>query len=221
MQQAAREVGEVGDALALPTDVTKPDEVEKLVKETVDRYAKIAILINNAGGIGRAAAFEELSDEEWFAVLDLNLFSAVRLTRAVLPHMRQQGWGRIINIASESGIQPDPFMPHYNASKAALVNLTKSLSKAYGEEGILVNAVSPAFVMTPLVESMLADETERGESLPRRRRQHSLKRTVRTSSCAVRAPRGRRQLWWHFWPPREPRLLPDLIIGWMAARWRA
>jgi 3-oxoacyl-[acyl-carrier protein] reductase len=149
--QAAREVEKVGDALALPTDVTKPDEVEKLVKETVDHYTKIDILVNNTGGIGRAAAFGELSDEEWFAVFDLNLFSAVRLTRAVLPHMRQQGWGRIINIASESGIQPDPFMPHYNASKAALINLTKSLSKAYGEEGILVNAVSPAFVMTPLV----------------------------------------------------------------------
>ena len=161
LQQAASEVGEAGDALALPADVTKPSDAEKLVKETVDRYAKIDILVNNAGGVGRAAAFEELSDEEWFEVIDLNLFSVVRLTRAVLPHMRQQGWGRIINVASESGIQPDPFMPHYNASKAALINLTKSLSKAYGEQGILVNAVSPAFVMTPLVESMLADEAEK------------------------------------------------------------
>jgi 3-oxoacyl-[acyl-carrier protein] reductase len=72
--------------------------------------------------------------------------------------MRQQGWGRIINVASGPAIQPNPFMPRYNASKAALISLTKSLSKAYGEEGILVNAVSPAFVMTPLVESMLADK---------------------------------------------------------------
>lgn len=161
LRQAAGEVGEVGDALAVPADVTKPDEVEKLVGETVDRYGRIDVLVNNAGGIGRPASFEELSDEEWFEVLDLNLFSAVRLTRAVLPYMREQGWGRIINISSESGIQPDPFMPHYNASKAALINLTKSLSKAYGAEGILVNVVSPAFVMTPAVQGMLVDVAEK------------------------------------------------------------
>lgn len=161
LQEATHEVGEVGDALAVPTDVTKTDEVEKLVNETFDRYGRIDILVNNAGGIGRSAAFEELSDEEWFEVLDLNLISAVRLSRGVLPYMRESGWGRIINIASESGIQPDPFMPHYNASKAALINLTKSLSKAYGPEGILVNAVSPAFVMTPLVEGMLAENAQK------------------------------------------------------------
>jgi NAD(P)-dependent dehydrogenase (short-subunit alcohol dehydrogenase family) len=161
LQEAVREVRVVGNASAIAADVTKPDEVEKLVEETIARFGNVDILVNNAGGIGRPASFEELSDEEWFEVLDLNLLSAVRLTRAVLPYMREQGWGRIINIASESGIQPDPFMPHYNASKAALINLTKSLSKAYGEEGILINAVSPAFVMTPLVEGMLAEEAEK------------------------------------------------------------
>jgi NAD(P)-dependent dehydrogenase (short-subunit alcohol dehydrogenase family) len=166
LQDAANEVGEVGYASAVPADVTKAEEVERLVGETVDRHGGVDILVNNAGGIGRPAAFEELSDEEWYEVLDLNLLSAVRFTRAVLPQMRKQRWGRIINVASESGIQPDPFMPHYNASKAALINLTKSLSKAFGPEGILVNAVSPAFVMTPLVESMLADEAEqKGASL--------------------------------------------------------
>jgi len=161
LQDAASEVGEVGYASAVPTDVTKAEEVEKLVGETIDRHEGIDILVNNAGGVGRPATFEELSDEEWFEALDLNLLSAVRLTRAVLPYMRQRGWGRIINVASESGIQPDPFMPHYNASKAALINFTKSLSKAYGPEGILVNVVSPAFVMTPLVEGMLVDEAEK------------------------------------------------------------
>ena len=92
LQDAADEVGEVGYASAVPTDVTKAEEVERLVGETIDRHGGVDILVNNAGGIGRPAAFEELSDEEWFDVLDLNLLSAVRLTRAVLPHMRKQRW---------------------------------------------------------------------------------------------------------------------------------
>jgi NAD(P)-dependent dehydrogenase (short-subunit alcohol dehydrogenase family) len=90
----------------------------------------------------------------------LNVLSAVKATRAVLPHMQAAKWGRIVNIASESGIQPDAAMPHYNASKAALINLTKSLSKAYGKDGILVNAVSPAFIMTPLVAQMMEDQAK-------------------------------------------------------------
>ena len=77
------------------------------------------------------APFETLTDDDWLEVLNFNVLSAVRATRAVLPHMQKQKWGRIINISSESGTQPDAFMPHYNASKAALNNLTKSLSKAY------------------------------------------------------------------------------------------
>jgi 3-oxoacyl-[acyl-carrier protein] reductase len=162
LKETTREVRELGEALAVTADVTSPEDVEKVVEETVNNFESVDILVNNAGGVGNPAAFDELSDEEWLEVLDLNVLSAVRLSRAVLPHMREQGWGRIINIASESGVQPDPFMPHYNASKAALINLTKSLSKAYGQEGILVNAVSPAFVMTPLVEGMLAEAAEEG-----------------------------------------------------------
>ncbi|MGB6594303.1 MAG: SDR family oxidoreductase, partial [Candidatus Nitrosopolaris sp.] len=99
-------------------------------------------------------------DDDWANLFNVNLFSAVRITRAVLPAMRKQHWGRIINIASESGIQPDPDMPHYNASKAAMINLTKSLSKAYAKDGILVNTVSPAFIKTPLLEHMLADQAK-------------------------------------------------------------
>ncbi len=75
--------------------------------------------------------------------------STVRVTRAVLPFMKKQKWGRIINISSESGIQPDPVMQHYNASKAAIINLSKSLSKTYAHDGILINTVSPAFILTP------------------------------------------------------------------------
>jgi 3-oxoacyl-[acyl-carrier protein] reductase len=94
-------------------------------------------------------------------VIDLNVMSAVRMTRAALPYMRRQKFGRIVNIASESGIQPDPLMPHYNSAKAAVLNLTKSLSKAYGRENILINAVSPATIRTKLVEGLLEKEARK------------------------------------------------------------
>jgi NAD(P)-dependent dehydrogenase (short-subunit alcohol dehydrogenase family) len=164
LEEAAEDVrrtGRGGPVLAVAADVTKADEVERLIDETVARFGTVEVLVNNAGGTGRRSPFHELSDEEWFEVLDLNLISAVRLTLAVLPHMRRQRWGRIINVASESGTQPSALKPHYNASKAALINLTKSLSKTYGEYGILVNAVSPATTITPSVEDLIAEEAKR------------------------------------------------------------
>jgi 3-oxoacyl-[acyl-carrier protein] reductase len=165
LEEAADDVrqatGGVGDVRAVAADVTKADEVEGLIDETIARFGTVDILVNNAGGTGRRSPFHELSDEEWFEILDLNLISAVRLTRAVLPYMRSQRWGRIINVASESGSQPSVLKPHYNAAKAALINLTKSLSKTYGEYGILVNAVSPATTITPSVEDLIAEEARR------------------------------------------------------------
>lgn len=156
LRQAADEIRRTGaEVLAVAADVTDPAQVRRMTEETAGRFGTIHVLVNNAGGIGGFLSFEELGEEEWRDILELNLFSTVRVTRAVLPYMRRQRWGRIINMSSESGVQPDPMMPHYNASKAAMINLTKSLSKAYGREGILVNTVSPAFIMTPLVENML------------------------------------------------------------------
>lgn len=162
LQAAATEVGhEIGNdesVLTLSADASKAGEQEGLVDQVVSRFGRVDILVNNAGGVLHRLPFHELTDEHWLEVLNLNLMSAVRLTRAVLPHMQRQGWGRIINIGSESGTQPDALKPHYNASKAALINLTKSLSKAYGDEGIMVNAVSPATTMTPAVEEILNEE---------------------------------------------------------------
>ncbi len=147
-----------GMAQSVVADVAKPDDVKRLAAETIKRFGTVHILVNNAGGIGRFGAFEDLTDDEWIEIFHLNVLSAVRMTRAVLPSMQKQKWGRIINISSESGTQPDALMPHYNASKAALNNVTKSLSKAYGKDNILVNAVSPAFIRTPLVEEMLSEQ---------------------------------------------------------------
>jgi NAD(P)-dependent dehydrogenase (short-subunit alcohol dehydrogenase family) len=156
LEKAAAEMqGAKGKVLSIVADVNKPDDINRLIDETVKKFGTIHILVNNAGGIGRFGAFDDLSDDEWLAIFQLNVLSAVRACRAALPWMQKQKWGRIINISSESGTQPDAFMPHYNASKAALNNLTKSLSKAYGKDNILVNTVSPAFIRTPLVQEML------------------------------------------------------------------
>lgn len=159
LEKAAAAIrGANGNVHSIVADVNKPDDIKRLIDETAKKFGTIHILVNNAGGIGRFAAFEDLTDEEWMALFQLNLLSAVRACRAALPWMQKQKWGRIINISSESGTQPDALMPHYNASKAALNNLTKSLSKAYGKDNILVNTVSPAFIRTPLVEEMLAEQ---------------------------------------------------------------
>jgi 3-oxoacyl-[acyl-carrier protein] reductase len=197
LEEAAEDVrrtGSAGDVLAVATDVTKADDVERLIEETVTRFETVDILVNNAGGTGRRSHFHELSDEEWFEILDLNLISAVRLTRAVLPHMRRQRWGRIINVASESGSQPSALKPHYNAAKAALINLTKGLSKAYGEYGILVNAVSPATTITPAVEDLMAEEARR-KSIPRNEREAAFVRENKPDIVAGRLGRPEETAW--------------------------
>ncbi len=157
VQRVAAEIGQRfgAETLGIAADVMQAHNISRMVDDTVSRFGAVHVLVNNAGGVGAFAPFDQLTDEDWLEILNFNVISAVRAVRAVLPHMRKQKWGRIINISSESGTQPDAFMPHYNASKAALNNLTKSLSKAYAQDGILVNTVSPAFIMTPLVSDML------------------------------------------------------------------
>ena len=157
LETAAGEIAKStgAEVMSVAADLTKAVDIVRMTNEVVKRFGTVHVLVNNAGGVGAFAPFENLTDDDWLQVLNFNVLSAVRATRAVLPYMQKQKWGRIINISSESGTQPDAFMPHYNASKAALNNLTKSLSKAFASDGILVNTVSPAFIMTPLVSGML------------------------------------------------------------------
>lgn len=150
-----------GSILTVQADLTKQEDVDYLISEVMNHYQSIDILVNNAGIVGRFEGLETLDIEEWEELFDINVFGTVRVTKAAIPYMKKSGQGRIINISSESGLQPDGDMPHYNASKAALINFTKSLSKAYAKDGILVNTVSPAFVMTPLVEDLLKDLAEK------------------------------------------------------------
>ena len=157
LEATAAEIRKAGGSmLAIASDVTTAEGARRPIEEAVKKFGTVHVLVNNAGGAGRFGSFDDLTDDEWMDVYTLNVLSAVRATRTALPHMQKQKWGRIINISSESGVQPDAMMPHYNASKSALNSLTKSLSKAYGKDNILVNTVSPAFIRTPLLDGFLA-----------------------------------------------------------------
>lgn len=145
------------DVLAVPADLTDESDRERLVEATLDRFGRIDALVNNAGTVGSAGTIEETSTQDWRVLFELNVFAVVALTKAVLPSMREQGHGRIVNISSENGTQPYPDMIHYSASKGALDNFSKGLSKHVAADGILVNTVSPAFIETPLVEQMMQE----------------------------------------------------------------
>jgi len=143
--------------LAVRADVRVQADVDRLVDEVQSALGGIDILVNNAGGVGEVGPFEDIPTDIYSEVYDLNVVSMVRLVKAVLPVMKAKKWGRIINISSENGLQPDPDMTPYNLTKAAIINFSKSLSKTLGQHNILVNTVSPAFIYTPLVESMIKD----------------------------------------------------------------
>lgn len=159
-EAAADLEGHGGTVTPVVADLTVDADIDRLVDATIDTFGTVDILVNNAGTVGTPGPLEEVSTQEWRDLFELNLFAVVTLTRKVIPYMKEQGWGRIINISSENGEQPYPDMIHYSASKGALNNFGKALSKQYAEDGILVNTVSPAFIETPLVEEMMEQAAE-------------------------------------------------------------
>ena len=161
LQTAAIELKEHGVRVEpVAADLTNSSDIGEVVDTAVNRFDSIDILINNAGTVGQNGIFEDTPVEEWKSLFELNLFSVVAITQKIIPLMKAQGSGRIINISSENGTQPYPDMIHYNASKAALDNFSKALSKQYAQDGILINTVSPAFIWTPLVETMMKQGAE-------------------------------------------------------------
>jgi NAD(P)-dependent dehydrogenase (short-subunit alcohol dehydrogenase family) len=164
IQQAARELEDRGPdgvrVLGVTADLTDPADRQTLVDEVLGSFGTVDILVNNAGTVGSGGTLEEASLEEWRSLFELNLFSVVDLVEKLVPGMQEKGWGRIINVSSENGQQPYPDMILYSATKGALDNLSKALSKQYARDGILVNTVSPAFIETPLVNSMMDQVAE-------------------------------------------------------------
>ncbi len=155
LQQAAEEIGKFGEVLAVQADLTKLEEVEAAKRQIFERFRTVHILVHAAGITGATGDFLELSDEEWYKAIEVDLMAAVRTCRTFIPAMREAGWGRVILISSEDAVQPYPEELPYCACKAGVLNLAKGLSKAYGKDGVLVNTVSPAFIATPMTDAMM------------------------------------------------------------------
>jgi NAD(P)-dependent dehydrogenase (short-subunit alcohol dehydrogenase family) len=139
--------------VAVEADVTKAEDVQRVIDQTIGQLGGIDILVNNAGD-GWVEHSIDSTDDEWRYCFEVNLYSAVRFTRGVVPSMRSRGGGRIINVSSVSGVAPTGIMPDYNSAKAAMLALSKTMSATLAADKILVNAVCPALIHSPLWERL-------------------------------------------------------------------
>jgi 3-oxoacyl-[acyl-carrier protein] reductase len=139
-------------AVAFAAGVAHPDEVTRLIRDVEDALGTVDILVNNAG-IAPAVKIEDLTEADWDRVIDVNLKSAFLVTQAVLPAMRRQRWGRIVNLSSVAAQLGGVVGPHYAASKAGMIGLTHAYARQLAGEGITVNAIAPALVETDMVTS--------------------------------------------------------------------
>lgn len=161
LKETVEEVQTVGEAFPVKADLTKQEEVEAAKDQIVDHYGTVDILVNCAGITGATKEFLKLSDEDWWETINVDFMAAVRVCRAFIPLMQQSGWGRVVLIGSEDAIQPYTDEMPYCAAKAAVLNLTKNLSKAFTKDGILINSVSPAFVATPMTDKMMEQRSQK------------------------------------------------------------
>jgi NAD(P)-dependent dehydrogenase (short-subunit alcohol dehydrogenase family) len=159
---AAEELGANGaDVLATPADVTDAAAVTAAVSRVLDRWGSLQGLLNCAGVTGRTGIrSHEVQLDDFDSVLRVNLQGAFVVGRAVLPHMLEQGYGRIVHIASISGKEGNVGMAAYSASKAGLIGLVKTQGKEYAEDGITVNAIAPAVIETPMVAQLPAEQVD-------------------------------------------------------------
>lgn len=146
-----------GEAIALQADVSKLDQVEALVNQTLEKFSRIDVLVNNAG-ITRDTLLLRMKPEDWQAVIDLNLTGVFLCTRAVSKVMLKQKSGRMINIASVSGQMGNPGQANYSAAKAGVIGFTKTVAKELATRGITVNAVAPGFIETDMTHDLKSEE---------------------------------------------------------------
>ena len=154
-----------GRALAVECDVTDRDAVEALIDATVEEFGGLDVLVNNAGA-SFMAPFEEMSENGWKTIVDINLHGTFHCTQVAGERMRDAGGGAVINLASVAGQKGSPHMSHYGAAKAGVINLTSTLAYEWAGDDVRVNCIAPGFVATPGVESQMgvsADAVDRTE----------------------------------------------------------
>ena len=140
-------------------DMTKPTEIADMVRAAKAEFGELDILVNNAG-VQHVAPVEDFPDDKWDLIIAINLSSAFHATKAAVPIMKEQGRGRIVNIASAHGLVASPFKSAYVAAKHGIMGLTKTVALEVAQHGITCNAICPGFVKTPLVEAQIADQAK-------------------------------------------------------------
>lgn len=166
IEAARAELEKLSGATALyhAADMTKPDEIEDLIRTAEKTFGTVDVLVNNAG-IQHVAKIEEFPPEKWDQLIAILLSSAFHTMRHTIPLMKKAGKGRIINVASAHGLVASPFKSAYVAAKHGVLGLTKTAALELAEFGITVNAICPGYVLTPLVEKQIPDTArERGIS---------------------------------------------------------
>jgi 2-dehydro-3-deoxy-L-rhamnonate dehydrogenase (NAD+) len=158
------------DSFGIEMDVSNSASVNAAVGQVLKRTGRIHIVVNNAGIAGKAAPIQEQPDDEFSRVMAVNVNGVFYVCRAVVPHMREHKYGRIVNIASIAGKEGNPNMIAYSGSKAAVIGMTKSLGKEVATDGICVNAVSPAVVRTAILDQLTPQQVQyMTDKIPMRR----------------------------------------------------
>jgi 2-dehydro-3-deoxy-L-rhamnonate dehydrogenase (NAD+) len=159
LQSAAKSVGE--NAFYFVCDVTDEDQVKSVVDQIAERFGRIDILVNSAGVTGKTnIKSHEVELKDFRLVFEVNVVGSFLTSRAVLPHMLKQNYGRVLHIASISGKEGNAGMLAYSASKAAVVAMAKVQGKEYAEAGITVNALAPAVIRTAMVEALPEEQVK-------------------------------------------------------------
>ena len=161
LQATVEEVSTVGEALAVKADLLHLSEVEAARDQIVEHYGTVDMVVNCAGITGATGDFLEISDDDWQEAIEVDLMGAVRVCRTFIPLMQKSGWGRVVLVTSEDAVQPYTDEMPYCAAKAGLLNFAKNLSKAYAQDGVLVNSVSPAFIATPMTDAMMEQRADK------------------------------------------------------------
>jgi 3-oxoacyl-[acyl-carrier protein] reductase len=157
---ASQVAASIGGAFALAVDVTDPAAVTRAIGTTLEKTGRIDVLVNNAGIAGKAAPLWEQTDDDWNQIIKVNMNSVFLCCRAVIRHMRERGYGRIVNVASIAGKEGNPNMTGYSATKAAVIAFTKSLAKEVATEGVCVNAVTPAVIRTRILDQLTPEQVD-------------------------------------------------------------
>lgn len=169
LNAAAEEVKAIGQSVtAIPTDTRNPEQVQKLIDQSIAQYGTIDVLVNNAGVYSSGPA-DSFSLEDWHTVIDTNLWGYIHTIQALLPHMLAQGRGMIVNVASVGGKVPIPYLVPYSTSKFAVTGLTQSLQSELSPKGITVCGIYPSLIKSDLMERAIFRGKDEEDAIARRK----------------------------------------------------